>query len=202
MKKALSLTVLFLMLVSLAGCGAKNEPPAVQSSSAGSPEDRIYVIDAEETYPAIPATLAVVYNSVKEIAFDADVIVKVSVKEQSVELLDGYPQTHTTVEVLRVLKGDADEGNLLEVVEEGGYDGKVLCGIPQLSSEYHYYLMLTEYKGFYYICGAFQGRFVEREGYIFQQAAEDVKLFHSYSPMTGDDFESLVTQALSDRPVV
>lgn len=197
MKKFLSLIVVLCSVFTLTGCGAQNDSFEVPASVSESLEDKISAIDEEETYPPVPATLAVVYNNVDEIVADADVIVKAAVKEQSVEMLDGYPQTHTIVEVLNVLKGDAAEGDLLEVVEEGGYDGKVVCGLPQLSDENDYYLMLIKYNGFYYVCGAFQGRFVEREGYVFQQAVEDVKLSHSYSPATSESFESLIGEALS-----
>ena len=191
MKKIWTFFMVTCMLFLLVGCGAKSE------SEAGNPENSISAIDAEETYPATPASLAVTYNSVEEIVFDADVIARVSIGEQTVELLDGYPQTHTLVEVSNVLKGEVTEGDILEVVEEGGNNGKVLGGIPQLSDDYDYYLMLTEDNGYYYVCGAFQGRFIEREGYVFQQAAEDVKLSRSYSPLTSESLETLITEVMT-----
>lgn len=72
-----------------------------------------------------------------------------------------------------------------------------MSGIPQLSKDYDYYLMLIEYKGSYYVCGAFQGRFVEREGYVFQQATSDVKLSKTYSPVSSEAFETMITNDLS-----
>ena len=171
---------------------------ATACSSKSEQLDWIQQIDAEETYPEVPGSLAVVYENIADIMEDASVIAKCSVIEQSVVMLDGYPQTHTTVNVKNVIKGTVSEGDALEVVEEGGRDGKVLGGIPQLSSDFDYYLMLTEYKGVYYICGAFQGRFIEREGYVFQQATEDVKLSRSYTPVTSADFESLADSCLME----
>lgn len=188
MRKILTAVSILCMILVLASCGSKSETFI----------DPISAIDAEETYPSIPASLAVTYNSVDEIVSDADIVVKVSVGEQNVELLDGYPQSHTMVEVLKVLKGDVLEGDVLEVVEEGGQDGEVLGGIPQLSDINDYYLMLTEYNEYYYVCGAFQGRFVEREGYVFQQAVKDVKLSSdSYSPITSESFETLITEVVT-----
>ena len=55
-----------------------------------------------------------------------------------------------------------------------------------------YILFLTEYNGSYYVCGAFQGRFIEREGYVFQQATEDTKL-RGYTPISVEDFADSLT---------
>lgn len=49
----------------------------------------------------------------------------------------------------------------------------------------------------YYICGAFQGRFIEREGYVFQQATEDVKL-QKYAPLKLGDFEKMLTDTIDE----
>ena len=194
MKKLWAFFLAGCMLFALVSCRWKSEPLTDPISAM----DQISAIDAEETYPSIPASLAVSYDSVDEIVSDADVVARVSVGKQTVELLGGYPQTHTLVEVSKVLKGGVAEGDILEVVEEGGNNGKVLGGIPQLSDDYDYYLMLTEGDGYYYVCGAFQGRFIEREGYVFQQAVEDAKLSSdSYSPVTSESFEALVAETMS-----
>ena len=166
------------MLFALSSCGG-------QVDSTGSIDaDEIERINTEETYPSIPATLAVTYHDVESITNDADIIVKGTVTGQEVVPLDGFPQTHTTMDVTSVLKGDVQVGDSIEVIEEGGFDGHLVCGIPQLSTDYDYYLMLLEYEGAYYVCGAFQGRFVERNGYVFQQATEDVKLTKTYAPLS------------------
>lgn len=144
-------------------------------------------IDQEETYPEVPVELDKIYTDLEEIADDASLIVKVSVVDQTEELLDGYPQTHTTVEVLESYKGSVDAGDTVEIIEEGGKEGEVMGGIPQLSDDNNYILFLTPRDGAYYICGAFQGRFIEREGHMFQQATEDIKL-ESYAPVSVEDF--------------
>lgn len=56
-------------------------------------------------------------------------------------------------------------------------------GLPPLDKSNEYILFLFQDHGNTYICGAFQGRFIIREGYVFQQATEDVKL-KNYSPTT------------------
>lgn len=177
------------MIYAMTACNASNKP----SADAKTITERIAEIDLEETYQSAPVSLAIVYDDVPTIVSDADVIIKGSVTSQKVVELDGYPQTHTTMTVTTVLKGDIEVGSSINIIEEGGYDGKLICGIPQLSSENDYYLMLIEYEEAYYVCGAFQGRFVEREGYVFQQATEDVKLTRTYAPMTAEEFEAMVT---------
>ena len=85
------------------------------------------------SYPEAPGQLEVKYSSISEIVGDATDIVKVSILEQTVEMLDEYPQTHTTVQVHETYKGDVSVGENLVVIEEGGQDNKVMGGIPQMS---------------------------------------------------------------------
>ena len=176
MKKGILFFVALIYISMLVGCSP--------SASVD-----IAKIDREETYPEAPGQLNTEYEDVQTIAADAAVIVEISVDDQKVVMLDGYPQTHTIVNVHQVYQGDIDIGDFMEVVEEGGYDGKVMGGLPLLSKENKYVLFLNEYKGYYYICGAFQGRFIEREGYLFQQATADVKL-DTYSPLSITDFSA------------
>ena len=145
------------------------------------------VINDEETYPECAGELAIIYSDLTEIIADAQSIVKVSVEKQSVVDLDGYPQTHTAVTVQNCYKGNLKTGSSIEVIEEGGIDGKVMGGIPQLSKENEYFLFLTEYNGSYYICGAFQGRFIIKDDCVYQQATKDVKLAY-YKPLSTEEF--------------
>lgn len=195
MKKILACIMFFCLILSISACETANN----------SVEDRIAAIDLEETYASSPATLAVVYNNINEMLADADIVVKGNVIGQEVISLDGFPQTHTMINVTSVLKGTISKGENIEIIEEGGYEGKVLSGIPQLSKDNDYYLMLIEYKDCYYICGAFQGRFIEREGYVFQQATSDVKLSKNYTPIPAESFEAMIAENLStisDKEVV
>jgi len=187
MKNVLNCLLVLFLIVSLSAC----------SANSNDIENIISKIDLEETYPSSPASLAVVYENIDEMLKDADAVVKGSVVDQEVVMLDGFPQTHTMIEVSHVLKGAIATGSSIEIIEEGGSEGKVMSGIPQLSKDYDYYLMLIEYKGSYYVCGAFQGRFVEREGYVFQQATSDVKLSKTYSPVSSEAFETMITNDLS-----
>jgi hypothetical protein len=178
-KKVITLLTMVLVITILAGCSMQRE-------------SLIEKIDKEETYPEAPGQLETVYSDMNAIATDADLIVQISVVDQTVEILDGFPQTHTDVKVTAVYKGMANVGDELEVVEEGGQDGKVMGGLPQLNNANDYILFLTEYNGSYYVCGAFQGRFIEREGYVFQQATEDTKL-RGYTPISVEDFADSLT---------
>lgn len=150
-------------------------------------EEAINKINEEETYPDTPGELQTIYRSIKDIASDADEIVKVEVLESSIVMLEGYPQVQTTAQVQSAAKGNLKAGDKIEIVEEGGGDGEVLGGIPHLNDTGSYVLFLTEYNQKYYIVGAFQGRFIEREGYLFQQASSGVKL-RDYTPVKTDEF--------------
>ena len=156
-------------------------------------QEKVAKIDKEETYLEAPGELSVVYTDIEQIKADATDIVKVSVTETRVELLEGFPQTHTFLEIQETLKGKATKGDTIEVIEEGGYDNKVMGGIPQMKKGSEYVLFLKEVEGKYWIRGAFQGRFIIREGYVFQQATEDVKL-KSYQPLQERDFFTTVTK--------
>lgn len=180
------LALLLPALVGLAVLSGCQENTAISSTG-----DRIAEIDQEETYPDVPGTLAVVYGDLAELTDDASLIVKGTVTEQEVQRPEGLPQTHTTLKVQSVWKGELSPDSQIEVVEEGGGSGTVLGNIPQMSPDYSYYLMLREEDGTYYICGAFQGRFVEREGYVFQQAIEGVKL-EEYAPLPAASFEETI----------
>lgn len=158
-------------------------------------EQMISNINAEETYPEVPGSLAKIYNDLLEIVNDADVIAYISVDSQSIKKLDGYPQSHTFVTIKEIYKGDLSDGNTIEIIEESGQEGTVLGGIPSLNSRYEYILFLTEHNGSYYPLGAYQGRFILREGYLFQQATRDVKL-ESYSPLPFSDFISEIVSLM------
>ena len=58
-------------------------------------QEKVAKIDKEETYLETPGQLRVVYTDIEQIKADATDIVKVSVTEVRVELLEGLPQTHT-----------------------------------------------------------------------------------------------------------
>ena len=154
-------------------------------------DETIRKINFEETYPDTPGELQTIYRSIKDIASDSDDIVKVNVIGNSIEMLDGYPQVHTLVEVQSVVKGNLKSGDRIEIIEEGGGDEEVLGGIPYLNDELSYVLFLTQYNQKYYIVGAYQGRFVEREGHLFQQASTGVKL-RNYAPISTDEFLRMI----------
>lgn len=154
-------------------------------------DETINKINEEETYPDTPGELQTVYKSIKDIAFDSDDIVKVSILGNTIEMLDGYPQVHTTVEIQSVIKGNLKTGDKIEIIESAGGPEEVLGGIPYLKDELSYVLFLTQYNQNYYIVGAFQGRFIEREGYLFQQASTGVKL-RDYAPLKTDDFLKMI----------
>ena len=186
MKHMRAICLMILAIALLSGCGGTTQET----------EPDIEKINLEETYPEAPGQLETVYIDISDMLDDAEDVVEISVVSSHVEMLDGYPQTHTEVEITNVYKGDLQAGDIINVIEEGGQDGMVMGGLPQLSSANAYILCLIEYQNNYYICGAFQGRFIEREGYVFQQATEDVKL-QQYSPLSLDAFEERLTETIN-----
>ena len=178
MKRSLPLILVVLMLCA---CGAKPETQ----------EEKISRIDQEETYPDVPGTLAVVYPSLEELAKDAQLIVVG--KPGAVEERGMF--VRTAFEVEQVLKGEAEEEQIT-VLEGKGNEKTVMGGIPWLSEEHTYCLMLQQAEEGYVVCGAFQGRFILREGYYFQQAIQGVKLAE-YSPAVEMDFEGMIRDSLS-----
>lgn len=153
----------------------------------------VKAVNMEETYPTSSVSLENVYESLEEIAADADLIAVVEVLENTIVDLEGYPQVHTQAKVTKVLKGQVPVDTQIEIVEEGGKPGEVLGGIPELNSKQPYVLFLQQHEGKYYICGAYQGRFIVREDHVFQQADAETKL-KAYTPVTVKSFYDTVTK--------
>ncbi|WP_282925879.1 hypothetical protein [Helcococcus kunzii] len=158
-------------------------------------KEKISQLEKEEIYPEPAGMLESEYEKLKDIIKDSETIVKASAISNKKIVLDGYPQIHTNVTIKDVLKGDLTKGDNITIVEEAGSDGKVVGEIPILSSNNDYFLFLKEYKNNYYIVGAFQGRFIVKENYVFQQTSENIKL-EDYSPMDYNDFKNLIISNL------
>ena len=186
--------ILFLsMFLLLTACGRTG---ALSASDI----DRI---DREETYADGPFSLAEEFSSIDALYDAADLIVVGTVEASESAPLDGFPQTRSTVSVDRCLKGTSEDSLL--IIEEGGLsdDGAlVYLGVPPMEQGGTYLLFLVD-SGLgaagesWCIAGAFQGKFVCREGYYFQQATEETKLSRAeYTPVELEDLVP-VLQAVS-----
>ena len=158
---------------------------------------QIKQINAEETYPSSMASLVQIFHSVEELYEDAELAVEVIVQGTEVILLDDLPQTLSTVRVVTALKGQPS-GDTVIVREEGGVvDGRQQhWGVPPMEEGQHLILFLVDSglgnENEYCVLGAYQGKFIEREGYFFQQATEDVKLSdEAYSPQKIDEWTAM-----------
>lgn len=189
MKKYLLAVLSLVCIITMAACSSR--------------EPDLIALNEEEIYPSGPASLAVIFNSIEEISDYSALIVDCNVESSEVVMVDGFPQTHSTVTINSVLKGDIGEGASIVVLEEGGVTptGTArITGVPWLEVGNHYMLCLVEsqlpgYEDAYYISGAFQGKFVEKEGYYFQQATEGTKLsLDEYYPQTIDGFSDILEQ--------
>lgn len=173
--KKLAVLLLGVLLLALCAC---SDPAAVD----------IERIDKEETYPDGTFSLTHEFDSVDEIYDYSQLVVECEVISTEVVMLDGFPQTWSEVSVIQTIKGTAPDASLT-VVEEGGVSdeiGSAIVGVPPLEVGQHLVLFLIDSglgDGSYCVSGAFQGKFIEREGYYFQQATEGVKLSaDAYTP--------------------
>ena len=182
----------FLLLLTAVylGIAACNAPaPAVVSENQGTIPD-LAKLDAEETYPQIPVALAVVYKSVEELANDAEYIAEIEVQSADV-LLRLPPLSLSNVEVITPLKGNIKADDIITVAEEGAMATEdreaVIVGAPVLNMGNRYILFLNKYEDNYIVLGVYQGKFIEREGYVFQQSTDDIKT-DAFAPVTIEEF--------------
>lgn len=146
----------------------------------------------QETYPALMGSLQTVYDSFDEMKKDAACIALVEINDRRIETTETLPMTYTSVSVKEVYKGELKPDDVIEVIEEGGFTDEILLGdYPQLKKGSQYVLFMLHTEGNYYICGAFQGRFILRDGFVVQQRTEDVGL-KDYSPVTLEEFKKLI----------
>ncbi len=175
MKKAISILLIIANGFFLAACQAPAQTGASENQSA-IPD--LAKLDAEETYPQIPIALAVVYNSVEELVNDAEFIVEIEVQSADV-LLRMPPLSLSNVKVITPLKGNLKADDVITVAEEGAMATEdreaVIVGAPVLNIGNKYILFLNKYENNYIILGVYQGKFIEREGYVFQQSTDDIK---------------------------
>ncbi|MCD8143926.1 MAG: hypothetical protein LUD79_01065 [Oscillospiraceae bacterium] len=164
-------------------------------------DEKIDQINQEETYASGMTSLAVIVDSMDELYEMAEAIADVQVLSTETVDVDGFPQTVSTVKVLNAYVGDMQEGDMIYIREEGGeLNGSTYSvGVPTLQEEDHALLFLIDSglgnEDEYCIVGAYQGKFIEKEGYYFQQATEDVKLDASeYYPQNEVGMENLLQE--------
>ncbi len=186
--KRFGLPLLLVALLGLVSCTRQTLAEAGPTLS----DAQIARLDAEELYPDAPITLETIYNSLAEIREDADAILEVKVSSPELVFRNSDIWTNTEVEIQTVLKGPFDAGAKIRVYESGAHAGKVTGGLPQMTPGECYFLFLDEIDSKYYICGAFQGRFIVKENYVFQQAIEHIKLAN-YQPQPREAFIEMLS---------
>ncbi len=191
MKHRVIIVPLICLMMLLCACGRTSEMT----------DEKIDQINQEETYTSGMTSLAVIVDSMDELYEMAEAIADVQVLSTETVDVDGFPQTVSTVKVLNAYVGDMQEGDMIYIREEGGeLNGSTYSvGVPTLQEEDHALLFLIDSglgnEDEYCIVGAYQGKFIEREGYYFQQATEDVKLEASeYYPQNEVGMESLLQE--------
>lgn len=182
MKRIAGFLLSFALLFSCAGC-----------AGGGSDLDRL---DQEETYDNAPVALAEQFTTLSQLWDAAEQVVVCTVEETECQLPDNFPRTCSTVWVERRLKGQGAERLL--VMEEGGRaeNGQLVYpAVPPMEKGNRYLLFLVDSAlgESWCVAGAFQGKFICREGYCFQQATEETKLTREeYTPMKLDAFAELL----------
>ncbi len=184
-KKLLIMTC--LLVLSLSGCNSAS---------------KIDSINREETYESGMAALALVVESMDELYDLAEAVVEVDITNTVYgELEDVYVYTSSTAQVTAAYKGELSAGDVITIFEGGGVmDGVEVYygGVPTLKVGQHLLLFLVDSgRGNsleYCIVGAYQGKFIQREGYYFQQATESVKLTaDEYYPQDEEGMQRLLT---------
>lgn len=159
----------------------------------------IQKIDKSETYPGSRGALVKIYKDISSIINDADVIIFGEVvKARNIEYIE-FPMTISSLTVTRSLKGNIPQGAIVNVAEMGGEitgKGKFVLDVPVMTVGNTYCLFLLIDNELYRIVGAFQGKFINRSGYLFQQATIDVKL-KNYEPLSESIFIDAVNKILN-----
>lgn len=186
MKTAKIMTVLIVCLF-LASCTTE-ATPTVRSDSATLSEERIEQIRDEEIYPDAPVSLVKHYQALSELYDDATIIIRGvldDIEREKVTIDDNLPANeefiYSTFIVEEAIKGSIEKGDQV-TVRDIGMDEYVVGGIPLYDEDHSYILFLLESEGTNHVVGAFQGRFVIREGYAFQQTTEYAQLA-DYTPL-------------------
>jgi hypothetical protein len=155
-----------------------------------------------EIYQSGPASLAEVYDKFSDLCSKAQYIAEVDVTDKAEEIVySDMPFTITTVKVNSAIKGDVPSGGEIRVLETGGHvkGADMDLGVPLLKKGQHLILMLEAFEGpqakdCYVPVGAYQGKFIEKQGYYMQQTTEDA-VAQDYKPMTRDEFVKAVKGA-------
>ena len=198
MKRMLWIVFVFLLSLCLfLGCANKYESEKQEKIEAARDADKSPdELSSEENYSGIAGELAVYYEKMSDMTADADCIALVEVLGRRIDMGEtGWtvdPMTYTRIRLKTVYKGEENVGDTFEVIEMGGFDEKHLLGdFPQLSEDSEYVLFMLHSEGNHYICGAFQGRFIIREGYAVQQTMDNVRLL-DYTPVKLEEFVKLI----------
>ncbi|MCI8538316.1 MAG: hypothetical protein HFF18_06580 [Oscillospiraceae bacterium] len=184
MKKRLALLLLAVCLLGAAACSG-GERELTEAALLALNEEETYEEDRLFCYADIFASVSELYDA-------SELIVECSVDTAETLTLEGHPEKYSTVTVNTVLRGEAEEGGALVVLEGPS-------PVPKLEEGQHLILFLNEcdsawYDELYCISGG-QGKFIEREGYYFQQAHHTVKLpLEEYYPQTLSGFTGLLDQ--------
>jgi len=189
MKKIICLIIVLIVSFCLTACSTGT--PNLSNSGENIPD--LEKLDQEETYPDGPGALEVIYRGMAELEEDADCIAEIEVQSSKAILLDEFPRTHSQAKVITVLKGDLKVDDIIEVIEEGGKTdkGDAIVGVPVMKTKTPYILCLHQDDDVYFVVGAFQGKFIEKEGYVFQQGTEETKI-NAYSPQKIDVFKESI----------
>lgn len=191
-RRMLKVFSVFLVCLLLASC-ATGTRATMRSEPVTLSADRLAAIKNEEIYPDAPIELVRFYHDVQELYDDATIVIQGTLDhiERKGTGFDGGLSTqeefiYSTFNVEEAIKGSIEKGDQVTVRDVGSGD-YVVGGVPLYDEDHSYILFLLESEGEHFVVGAFQGRFVIREGYAFQQTIEPAQLA-DYTPLKADEF--------------
>lgn len=176
------LWICLLLLMLLTGCGAVETVHPFSAAVFTSAEE-VYAVDRQETYEKASGKTGKYFNDLEALAAAADEIVlgcAVSVEQNALRPSSGAV---TEFRVQEVWKGSLRESFTITVREDGV--------LPPMEPDGTYLLFLEgEFPEEHRLCSPSQGRFVERNGYLFQQTWKNRKI--PEAPARTSDLENAV----------
>lgn len=183
LKKALSLLLLALVVLSVSACSSNVEEGG-------------------------PSQLETHFTSIDDLTAVAKTIVEVDILDQQDTIeYGGVVFTVSTAKVISSIKGNAAEGINIKVLETGGMmaEGQEFKfnGIPVAKKNEKLFLFLDEYKGpivqgAYVPIGVYQGKFKVIDDEVIQQAPTEEKL-KDYKPLKMEEFKTKMKEKVKEK---
>ena len=191
--KMLQTIAIVLLFTVLASCKLAS-PSASPTPKSLSPE-RIEQIKSEEIREEAPISWTRYYDNLEQLTEDSTLVIYGRLEQSTEEPIEDdsiYAGNNAFVDsrfqIEEIIYGDAPNDDTITIRDLSSGD-HLLGGVPFYEDDANYILFLIKEEGHHHILGAYQGRFVIREGHVFQQTLEDIQL-EDYQPLVYEDFKA------------